>query len=69
MILRFIFWILIILWIFNKLRNILSDEQPSDKTFYKRNNDYTTNDNIKETSNNKTLKNNAGDYVDYEEIK
>jgi len=61
---RWIFWILVIFWLASKLKYLFADNDSNDSE----NIDYSKtkhSDNIS----NKKLSDNAGDYVDYEEIK
>lgn len=61
---RWLLWLCIIIWLFSKLKKLFfSDETLLDANNYA---DYT---NKKTKIKNKHLKENAGDYVEYEEIK
>lgn len=62
MLLRWIFWILVVLWLFFKLKHLFEN----DKTQNQINDDIKKNNHTHE---NKILKNDAGEYVDFEEIK
>lgn len=60
---RWIFWIIIILWLLSKLKFLFASEATAD-------NHQKYSDNARHHSNkDKQLKNDAGDYVDYEEMK
>ncbi|GAB4447217.1 MAG: hypothetical protein OHK0036_01240 [Bacteroidia bacterium] len=62
---RWIFWILIILWVLTKLKYLFED-----KTETKSSNHQHSSDNFSHSQQSqKRLKNEAGDYVDYEEMK
>ncbi len=67
--LRWIFWILIIIWLISKIKSIF--EENTSKRNDAQYKDYTPKHNSSGTTNhvNKKLKNDAGEYVDYEELK
>jgi hypothetical protein len=61
--LRWIFWILILFWLFSKIKYLfVEDEEQGEKS-------NTPRLDMSDTSSApKKLKNDAGDYIDYEEI-
>lgn len=61
--LRWIFWILIIIWLFSKIKNLLTDK--TDRM----NDDRELKNKNTPPAESKKIKNDAGDYVDYEEVK
>lgn len=56
---RWIFWILIAIWLLSKLKYLFADNMPENNN---ENTDFKQNDKRKQ------LKNDAGDYADYEEL-
>jgi len=61
--LRWIFWILILFWLFSKIKHLfVENEEQGEKT------DTQYLDTNDTSSAPKKLKNDAGDYIDYEEI-
>lgn len=58
---RWIFWLLIIFWLLSKLKYLFSNDEPLNNT------NHTTQKNFS-TNSNKKLKDDAGEYIDYEEI-
>jgi len=61
--LRWIFWILILLWLFSKIKYLfVEDEEQGEKSDTQHLGTSGT------SSAPKKLKNDAGDYIDYEEI-
>ncbi len=61
--LRWIFWILIIVWLFSKIKNLLTDKTES------MNDDRELKNKNTPPAEDKKIKNGAGDYIDYEEVK
>ncbi len=61
--LRWIFWTLIIIWLLSKIKNLFTDKTES------MNNDRELKNKNTHPAETKKIKNDAGDYVDYEEIK
>lgn len=62
--LRWIFWILILFWLFSKIKYLfVENEEQKEKS------DTQSLDTTDKSFIPKKLKNDAGDYIDYEEIK
>lgn len=61
---RWIFWILIILWILTKLKYLFEDKTETEPSHQQHSDNFTHSQQSQ-----KRLKNEAGDYVDYEEMK
>lgn len=62
--LRWIFWILIALWILSKLKFILKTEERKDTNHQSRENNVSHD----KANIDKKLKQNAGEYIDYEDL-
>ncbi len=67
--LRWILWTLIIIWLLSKLKDWFGNSSQSQNTTHNNTSHSQNQSTTEQSDNSKKLKDNAGEYVDYEDMK